>query len=407
MKAKNSNINRRNILPFILIIILICLYILRHTINRQFNPVKDTTNTNNVIERTTTVKPKKTRLIAAGDFIAHDALNLQAKNAQGKYNYLQFMDQMKPILASGDIRFCNQSTLVGGEQFGVSGYPSFNAPEAFASDMVGVGCNLINTASNHSSDKNQATIDANVAIWQKLQGTLTVSGQNSSNEGKQRVNYFVMDGLKYAFLAYTTYTNSSPPTSYGVNMYTREFAATQIATAKAAGAQFIIVSMRWGTEYSQGVNGYQQSESQYLSDLGVKLILGHGPHVLEPVKILKGTGGNETLVWYSLGNFLHAQLEAETLFNGLAVIEIDPKTATITSSSFLPTYMHYDWSVDEAQRQDLLARKNFELVSIEKAPDLFKKAHLNTTIDAQEARINSTLNKFTTIPIISLKDLSL
>ena len=73
----------------------------------------------------------------------------------------------------------------------------------------------------------------------------------------------------------------------------------------------------------------------------------------------------------------------------------------------MPTYIHYDWSADEARRQDLLARKNFELVPIEKAPELFKNAHLNTTIDAQEARISTTLNKFTEIPIISLKNLGL
>ncbi len=407
MKPKKSIIKLKYVVVILVIItILVIVFILRQKISDYFVN-KDSKNTVNVLEKDVIVKSKTTRFIAAGDFIAHDALNLQAKNDEGQYNYYQFMDQMKPVMSSADIRFCNQSTLVGGEKFGVTGYPSFNAPEAFANNMVDVGCNLINTASNHSSDKNQSVIDSNVALWQKIQGTLTVVGQNSSDEARQRVNYFVIDGLKYAFLAYTTYSNSTPPASYSVNMYSREFAKLQVAAAKAAGAKFIIVSMRWGTEYSEGVNGYQLSESQYLADLGVKLVLGHGPHVLEPVKRLTGTGGNETLVWYSLGNFLHAQLEPETLFNGIAVLEIDPKNASIISAGFLPTYMHYDWTAEEAKKQDLLARKNFELVPLEKATELFKSSHLNTTIDAQEKRISSTLNMFTSIPILNLKDIGL
>jgi poly-gamma-glutamate synthesis protein (capsule biosynthesis protein) len=273
--------------------------------------------------------------------------------------------------------------------------------------MAGVGCNVINTASNHSSDKTQAVIDANVAIWQKIQGTLTVAGQNSSEDGKQKVHYFEVDGMKYAFLAYTTYSNATPPTTYGVNMYSRDFASRQIEEAKAAGATFILVSMRWGTEYSQQVNAYQLSESQFLADKGVNVIVGHGPHVLEPVKRLKGSGGNDTIVWYSLGNFLHAQLEAETLFNGIAVMDIDPKTGSVQTVGFLPTYMHYDWTAQQAASEDLLSRKNFELVPVEKANDLFKKSQLKTTIQAQQDRIKNTLNTFTDVKMLTLSDLGI
>jgi len=352
-------------------------------------------------------KRTTTRLIATGDTIGHDALNNAAKQADGTYTYAAFMDQMKPILSSSQINFCNQSTLVGGEQFPITGYPSFNAPTALAKDMAGVGCNLINTASNHSSDKTQEVIDANVALWDTIPGTLAVVGQNRSLSEKNKVHTFDVDGLTYAFLAYTTYSNSPPATNYGVNMYSRDFATAQITEAKQRGAKFIIVSMRWGTEYSQGVNAQQLAESQYLADQGVKLILGHGPHVLEPVKKLQGAGGNETLVWYGLGNFLHAQLESETLFNGLAVMEIDPKTATISSVGFLPTYMHYDWTADQAARQDLLARKNFELVTLETAEPLFSHSQLKTTIDAQKTRLQKTLNTYTTVPFVTAKDLGL
>lgn len=357
------------------------------------------------IDKTAQHQDKKTRLIATGDFIAHDALNNAAKNGSSNaYDYLPFMDKFKDIFGKSDLRFCNQSTPVGGEQFGVSGYPSFNAPAAFAKNMAELGCNLINTASNHSFDKSQQAIDSNVDIWNSIQNVYAVAGQNKTQFEHDRVHYFEKDGLKYAFLAYTTYSNTGPTNNYGVNMYSREFATSQINTAKAEGAKFIIVSMRWGTEYSQDVNSYQNLEAQFLSDQGVSLVLGHGPHVLEPVKKLTGAGGNSTYVWFSLGNFLNAQLEPEALFNGVAVITIDPKTAQIIDVGFLKSYMHYDWTQDQYDRQDLLARKNFSIVPIEQAANLFERSHLKTTINAQNQRIDATLNKYTAVKTITYEE---
>lgn len=372
-------------------------------------PANQASNTDTVQTKPSENKiaePKKTRFIATGDFIGHDAINKQAKTENG-YSYAPFMDQMKPLFSASDIRFCNQATLIGGEQFAITGYPSFNSPAQFAKDMAGVGCNLINTASNHSADKSQAVIDANVTIWNNIPNTLAVAGQYSSATEQQKIATFEVDGLKYAFLAYTTYSNSPPQTAYGVNMYSREKVASQVAAAKAAGAQFVVVSMRWGTEYSQSINAYQVAESQYLADLGVQLVLGHGPHVLEPVKRLNGKDGNETVVWYSLGNFLHAQLESETLFNGVAIMDIDPKTAKITAIGFLPIYMHYEWTSDQAARQDLLARKNFELVPLEKADDLLAKSLVASAKEAQLQRIQTTLNTFTQVPSRTLAELGL
>jgi len=396
---------KRKYFVFLLVCLLVAATIFVMKVRKKPEPAQQT-KSNTVSDQTTFAQKQKdyTLLLATGDFIAHDAINAAAKTSN-TYNYKPFMASMKPIMQKAELRFCNQSTLVGGDQFGVSGFPLFNAPLPFIDAMQDVGCNIVNTASNHSSDKTQAVIDANVTSWQQ-KNMLAVAGQNSSAEQKQKIQYFTQDGIKYAFLAYTTYTNQAPPTAFGVNMYSRDFALNQLNEAKNSGAQFIIVSMRWGTEYSQSINNYQKSEAQFLSDNGASLILGHGPHVLEPVQWLQGTKGNKTLVWYSLGNFLHAQLEAETLFNGVAVIKIDKKTATITDTSFLPTYMHYDWTAQQAAAQDLLSRRNFSLVPLEDAEPLFKTSQLKTTIAAQKERIQKTLNAYTTVPMITTKDIN-
>lgn len=342
------------------------------------------------------------RLIATGDFIAHDSLNQQAKQPDGSYNYLQFMSDFKPIFAAADIRFCNQATVSGGAQFGISGYPVFNAPTQFATDMAGVGCNLINTASNHSFDKGQAAIDATLNVWKKTPNLLAVAGENSNQSEHDTISYFNLKGVKFAFLAYTTYNNTTPPNNYGVNEYSESLASTQIKAARAAGAKFIIVSMRWGTEYSPDINSEQKTESQFLADQGVNLILGHGPHELETVKWLSGQGGTKTLVWYSLGNFINTQEPPETLFNGLAVLTIDTKSLVIKSPAYLPIYMHYEWTAAQAASEDLLSRHNLHLYLLENTrQSLIDSNQLKTTVAAQKLRLQSLLNANTNIPLIT------
>src|SRR3989344_97444 len=341
----------------------------------------------------TDTHPDRIRLIATGDFIAHDAVNKNAEK-DGSYDYLQFMKDFEPVFQTADIRFCNDPILNGGKQFGITGYPNFNSPTEFVDDMNRLGCNLVNTASNHSFDKTQAVIDASVDAWAKQGNLLAVAGQNKNPEQHDMVHMFEVKGVKFAFLSYTTYLNKgTSPNNFGVNMFSKDFASKQIAEAKAAGAKVIIVSMRWGTEYSSAVNAAQKSNAQFLADQGVSLVLGHGPHVLQPVDKLKGSGGNETVVWYSLGNFLNTQEPAESLFGALGVVDFKASDGSISSIGYLPTYMHYEWTQQQKAAGDLLARKNLRMYLLEDATqDMIDKNQLSTSVAAQDARIKQILN---------------
>ena len=68
--------------------------------------------------------------------------------------------------------------------------------------------------------------------------------------------------------------------------------------------------MHWGVEYSLNVSGEQERIANYLSSLGVNLIIGSHPHVVEPVEYING---GKTLVIYSLGNFISGQIGVEKL----------------------------------------------------------------------------------------------
>src|SRR5690606_35668585 len=101
----------------------------------------------------------------------------------------------------------------------------------------------------------------------------------------KKVQYFDMHGVRFAFLAYTTYTNQKGQTDYGVTMYDEALARSQLIEANDK-ADVVIVSMRWGTEYSPVVNGYQKRVARSLAGQGADVILGHGPHVLQASELI-------------------------------------------------------------------------------------------------------------------------
>ncbi len=351
--------------------------------------------------------PDDIRLIATGDWIAHDSVNAAAKQTDGTYNYMPMINDFLPIFQDADIKFCNDPILNGGESLGIYGYPKFNSPTEFVTDMGKLGCNLVNTASNHSFDYTQQNITNSVAAWQAVPNMLAVAGENQNQQQHDTVHYFTVKGVKFAFLAYTTYINTDAPAQndYGVNVFSQQFASQQIQEAKQNGAKIIIASMRWGTEYSNVMNPAQQQDAQWLADQGVNLILGHGTHELQPVQELTGSGGNKTIVWYGLGNFLNTQEPPETLFNGLAVMDFDVKTDQITDMSYLPIYMHYEWTPAQAAADDTNSRNNLHLYLFEDATQqMIDSQHLKTTLAAQRQRFTSTLGTYGLhIPIITSK----
>lgn len=183
-------------------------------------------------------------------------------------------------------------------------------------------------------------------------------------------------------------------------MYSDSLAKKQIGEAKEK-ADIVLVSMRWGSEYSTTANSAQRSLANKLSDMGADVILGHGPHVLQPYEEIQGDDDQRTLVWYSLGNYLNAQLEPETLFNGIAVMDISVKDKTIQTVGYMPVYMHYEWTAQEAAREDLLARKNFTMYSFADASAAVESSHLDTSLEAQTARITDTLSTYDTVKILT------
>lgn len=334
-------------------------------------------------------KPDKQyiRIAATGDMLPHETVNLRAKTTNG-YDYKKFLEPVSEFVSSSDIVFCNQESPSAGEALGISGYPTFNAPIEFSRDLSDFGCNLINLANNHIGDYGQTGIDLTLDTWASLK-PLAISGANSSLAEQNKISYFEIQGKKFAFIAFTDLSNNKSLNLYSVNMFDEEL-VTRLASEASKNADFVIASAHWGVEYSEVVSQSQIDWANLLVDNGVDLIIGTGPHVLQPVDKIK-----DSIVFYSLGNLLSTQLTIEQLIGGIAYIDIpiDANDNDPIKLSFVPTYMHYEWTSEQAAREDFLARDNLKVIPLDQAANELSKSLFNTDAEQQLSRVKDILNR--------------
>lgn len=357
---------------------------------------KNSFNTKKVNKTVTQVeKPSfKVHMSAMGDMLVHDTIIANAKTGDG-YDFGKYFSNIKNSYKGSDIVFCNQEGLSSGEAFGISGYPSFNAPIQFSAGLQsGAGCNLINLANNHMGDKGTAAIDATLDNWSNLK-PLAVSGANKSQSDQEKVSYITVNGFKIGYLSFADFNNSQTIPSYAVNIYHNEALVRRLVTLARQNADVVIVSMHWGVEDSNTVSDDQLTEANLLNQLGVDVVIGTGPHVLQMMQTIYRASDNfKTYVWYSLGNMLSSQLQTKELIGGIAQFDISKSSdgkILVDKLSFTPTYMHYEWTAGQSANGDLLARKNAMIYLLDSAADPLSRSLLNTTVAAQKQYVTDTL----------------
>jgi poly-gamma-glutamate synthesis protein (capsule biosynthesis protein) len=338
-------------------------------------------------------------MAAMGDMLAHDTIIANA-TTETSYNFKHYFDNIRSIYHDANIVFCNQEGLSSGEAYGISGYPSFNAPTQFAADLQsGAGCNFINLANNHMGDKGVAATNATIDVWNGLK-PLAVSGANKNADDQKKVSYSTVNGIKFGFVAFADFNNNTSTPDYSVNIYHDEALVRRLVTEARANSDIVLVSMHWGVEDSNIVSADQQNEANLLSSLGVDVIIGTGPHVLQKVQTITRDDGGKTVVWYSLGNMLSSQLNIKELIGGIAQFDIVKNTdnkMSINNLSFTPTYMHYEWTASQAANNDLLARHNAMIYLLSAAADPLSRSLFNTTVAEQKQYVIDTLGSEVTV----------
>ena len=315
-KRRKVRLKKRGKILFIIVLVVSFGVIYFSSSNFSFFKSTDKVEKKDVIEKE--VKKDKdytAKVFMVGDALIHSAIYEDARQSDGTYDFTPMLSAIKPISSKYDLAYYNQETILGGKDLGYSNYPRFNSPQEVGDAFVDAGFNLVSLATNHTMDKGEQGVLNSVAYWKTKSGVVS-SGQWSSDEERNQsiATIHEVNNIKYAFISYTIWTNGlNTPTGkeYLNNLYSEAKADIEAIRDKV---DFVIVAMHWGTEYSFKVDAKQEEIANYLSSLGVDLIIGAHPHVIQTVEYINN---KKTFVVYSLGNFISDQNDVDN-FTGLA-----------------------------------------------------------------------------------------
>lgn len=291
---------------------------------------------------------KEISIAAIGDMLIHDSVYKDAEVENG-YDFKPMMERVKPFLSNATISIANQETMIGGEDLGLSSYPSFNSPTEVGDVLKWAGVNVVTLANNHTLDRGEEAIQRAIEHWEAID--MTYTGAYKDMQDRQQIRVVETDeGISMAILSYTYGTNGIPVPEgkdYLVNLIDQELIASEIQKAKEL-ADIVVLSLHFGNEYERLPNQAQKDLVQFVANEGADVVLGHHPHVLQPIEWVSGENGNQTLVVYSLGNFLSGQDEYYRQIGGMfkfyvsKTIKGEETSVEVHSPEFLPTYVKYE-----------------------------------------------------------------
>ena len=281
---------------------------------------------------TTLPEPEKViataRISAQGDLLMHKPIfddRSIVKQKDGSYDFDPVFKYFTETIQQYDYAIANLETTFGGDDFPYQGNPSFNCPDPFLNSVVDAGYDMLLTANNHSNDTLQTGI---LRTLEQVRGAGLGTIGTRLSEDEQRWSMAEVNGIKIGMLCYTYSSglsdkgiprlngNSPMENEQLINwFYNRNpqkmYDEVQIILQEmeAAGAEINMMFIHWGNEYELTENNFQNQQAQALCDLGVDVIVGGHPHVVQPVEVLTSTTDPEhnTICIYSLGNAVSNQ----------------------------------------------------------------------------------------------------
>lgn len=259
-----------------------------------------------------------------GDLLMHKPVITACVAEDGAYDFASIFRYVAEYTAAYDYSVANLETTLGGDNYVYQGYPKFNCPDGIVEAVKDAGIDMLLTANNHCSDTTTEGVLRTVKRVREM-GLTPLGTQLSDEEPK----YAVVDvgGIKVGMAAYTYATsavNGRPSLNYEaevtqvglVNYFTYDnldafYSEMQslLSQMRSDGAEATMLYIHWGTEYSLQADSSQRMIAQKMCDLGVDVIVGGHPHVVEPMELLTSSSDSrhKTAVIYSLGNAVSNQ----------------------------------------------------------------------------------------------------
>lgn len=251
-------------------------------------------------------------LTIVGDFLYEEPY--YASLRQGDSNDLYF-SRVKKFFSDDDLSIGNMEVVISDGTMELSGVGySFCAPTFVGDQVIDLDMEVMSTANNHSNDRGLAGRVSTYNYFKDNSDILTVGTYDESRDVTG--NVITKNGIVFGFLSYTYGTNVivSKDLRYSLGLYRdpdtgtltdeyKELIKNEINTLRGS-VDVLIVMVHWGNEFTFTPNYEQELLANYFNELGVDIVIGNHSHSIQPIKWIHGA--HDTLVYYSLGNFVSA-----------------------------------------------------------------------------------------------------
>lgn len=296
---------------------------------------------------TSTPGPPQRRTVAfGGDLLTHmplvDAAQRNGEAAGAAYDFDPMFAPLAPVIEEADLALCHLEVPLVGDGQQVTGYPSFHAPRELATSVARAGYDGCSTASNHSLDGGLPAIEATLGTFDLLGLGHVGTARSSAEAAVPRI--YDLDGVQIAHLSYAYGFNGyvvPREAPWAVNPIDPARIEADARAARFAGAQLVVASVHWGSEYRSEPDDFQVDTARILDGIAdIDLVIGHHAHVVQPIERV-----GDTWVVYGLGNQLSNQSQPERR-DGLTVMVTvsgsDGGRWSVQGIEAVPTWVNLD-----------------------------------------------------------------
>jgi poly-gamma-glutamate synthesis protein (capsule biosynthesis protein) len=303
--------------------------------------------------------PQDTAVISfIGDVLIHE--DLYTAVVRGSGNFSQLWKKIEPLWAKADYSVGNLEgpTAPGvnrrgkeipdvgarydGEVYSGTNF-SFNFHPRIWGDMKQSGLDLMTAANNHTLDRQSIGVDK--TIEQARKTDFPTTGIRHSQERNSDFHYIAnVKGLNIAFIGCTEKTNGHKDEKNQV-LWCYKQADLMVDTIRRLSSRSdvdaVVVLPHWGEEYKPLPNSNQKKYARMFLEAGATAIIGSHPHVLQPWEKYVTQDGRETLIAYSLGNFVAYQASLEKKTAALIYLGLTKSAAgkaQISGVAYAPIY---------------------------------------------------------------------
>ena len=300
--------------------------------------------------------PPSFTIAATGDLLIHESVADAARNADG-WDFAPMFASVAPILGRADLAVCHVESPMSPNNARLSYFPAFLVPRELAEAIAYAGYDTCSLASNHATDGGREGIVGTIGALDRAK--VAHAGMALSPEARDQVTLIEAGDATVAHLSYTYGFNNGdldPDQFHLSNVIDEATILDEARRARSAGADFVMLSLHWGTNYTSELDELQVGLGpRLLASPDIDLILGHHAHVVQPVVEI----GGEFLV-YGLGNFLSNQ-SPETCDE----CPLPTEDGVIVHLTVTEDEAAGRWSVTEvAHTPTWVDRSNFEIVDV-------------------------------------------